>query len=105
MALPTLTPEQRESALQKARVARTARAAVKNDLKTGKVTFAELLSKVDDEVIGKMKVSSALEALPRIGKVRASSLMEVQGIAPTRRLRGLGARQSDALVAAVAEIK
>lgn len=106
MALPSLTPEQRDAALQKAREARTARAKVKDELKSGEVTFADLLSLADiDDVVGKMKVTSALESLPRIGKVRAGKMMETQGIAPGRRLRGLGARQTEALLAALADVK
>ena len=46
-----------------------------------------------------MKVSSVLEALPGVGKVRARKIMEKLDISATRRVRGLGAKQRDALVA------
>ena len=51
-----------------------------------------------DEVLGKMKVSALLEALPGVGKVRAQQIMERLEIAPSRRLRGLGDRQRKALL-------
>ncbi|MGH3545178.1 MAG: integration host factor, actinobacterial type, partial [Mycobacteriales bacterium] len=63
MALPILSPEQRAAALQKAAEARKARAEVKEQLKHGKLTLAEILgSGGGDEVVGKMKVSAVLEA-------------------------------------------
>lgn len=45
MALPTLTPEQRAQALEKAAASRRARAALREELKTGKATFAEVLGR------------------------------------------------------------
>jgi ribosomal protein S13 len=44
-----------------------------------------------------MKVAAVLEAMPGVGKIRAQRLMDKLGIAPTRRLRGLGANQRAAL--------
>ena len=43
MALPTLTPEQRAQALEKAAEARKKRAELKQQLKSGKVTLADVL--------------------------------------------------------------
>ena len=40
----------------------------------------------------------AFEALPGIGKVRAAAIMEQLGIAASRRVRGLGIHQRQALV-------
>ena len=45
MALPTLSPEQRQAALQKAREARTARSALLADLKAGTLTLADVLGR------------------------------------------------------------
>ena len=98
MPLPPLTPEQRASALAKAAEARRARAELKDKLKHSGTSLAEVLnSGQTDEVIGKMKVSAVLEALPGVGKVRAQRIMERVGIAPSRRVRGLGAKQRSAL--------
>ena len=94
MPLPSLTPEQRAAALEKAAAARKARAELKEKLKKGEMTFGEVLTLAEkDEVIGKLKVSSVLEALPGIGKVRAAQIMERLRIAESRRLRGLGEHQ------------
>ncbi len=98
MPLPTLTEEQRKEALAKAAEARRARAEVKNQLKSEKLSLREILSKENDNVIGKMKVSSVLESLPGVGKVRARKIMERLDISATRRVRGLGAKQRDALL-------
>ena len=49
-----------------------------------------------------MKVSALLEALPGVGKARATKLMEELEISPTRSVRGLGAKQKAALQAAFA---
>ena len=43
----------------------------------------------------------ALESLPGVGKVKARRLMEEVGIADTRRVRGLGAQQRQALLEAL----
>ena len=98
MPLPTLTPEQRQQALEKAAEARRKRAELKAQLKSGNVTLASVLAKNDDTV-GKMKVASVLESLPGVGKVRARKLMERLDISASRRVRGLGSKQRDALLA------
>ena len=98
MALPPLTPEQRASALEKAAAARRARAALKVALKSSGTTLNDVLESGDtDEVVGKMKVVAVLEAMPGVGKVRASQIMERLEISPTRRVRGLGVKQREAL--------
>ena len=98
MALPPLTPDQRAAALEKAAKARKDRAEVKNNLKRGGTTLPAVLKQgQSDDVIGKMKVSALLEAMPGVGKVRARQIMERLGIAESRRVRGLGANQRTAL--------
>lgn len=91
---PALTTEQRQAALEKAARVRRERAEVKEKLKMGSLTLGELLDKAEhDETVGKMKVVSVLESLPGLGKVKARRLMESVGIAESRRLQGLGAKQ------------
>jgi len=98
MALPALTPEERAAALEKAARARKERAEVKNRLKRGSVTLPEILMQSQtDDVIGRMKVSALLESLPGVGKVRAKQIMERLGIVESRRVRGLGTNQRDAI--------
>lgn len=99
MALPQLTDEQRKAALEKAAEARKQRAELKASLKRGDTNLAEVLENAaTDEIIGKTKVSALLEALPKVGKVKAREIMEELEIAQTRRLRGLGDRQRRALL-------
>lgn len=100
MALPNLTPEQRQAALEKAAASRRERAEVKNRLKHSGASIAEVLAEGErNEVIGKMRVSELLQSMPGLGKVRAKQLMERIGISESRRVRGLGAKQIAALVA------
>jgi hypothetical protein len=100
MPLPTLTEEQRRQALAKAAEARKKRAEVKDQLKKGQISLTELLSRgSSDDIVGKMKVSNALESLPGVGKVRARKIMERLDISSSRRVRGLGAKQKEALLA------
>lgn len=100
MPLPPLTPEQRAAALEKAALARKQRAELKERLKKSGTSLASVLDQSErDEIIGKMKVSAVLESLPGVGRVRAQRIMERLEISPSRRLRGLGAKQRAALVA------
>ena len=103
MPLPTLTEEQRKQALEKAAEARRKRAEIKAELKSGKLTLKDLLSRADDDTVGKMKVSNVLESLPGVGKVRATKIMEKLGISASRRVRGLGAKQRESLLAEFAK--
>ncbi|MFU8854061.1 integration host factor, actinobacterial type [Micromonospora sp. SL1-18] len=99
MPLPSLTPEQRAAALEKAAEIRKARAKLKEDLKQGKTNLATVLEQAEsDDVVGKLKVSAVLQAMPGIGKIRATQIMEKLKIADSRRLRGLGEQQRKALL-------
>ena len=71
MALPpVLSPEQRQAALEKAAIARRARA----------------------------KLIVVLDAPPGVGKVKDRRAMEEIGISETRRVRGLGEQQRKSLL-------
>jgi transposase len=97
--LPSLSPEQRAAALEKAAEVRKARAELKEQLKQGKITLAAVLDRVEaDDVVGKLRVSDVLKAMPGIGKIRAEQIMEKLKIADSRRLRGLGDQQRKALL-------
>jgi hypothetical protein len=98
---PALSADQRQAALEKAAEARRARAELKERLKMGSVSLADLFDKAkSDEVIGKLKVLALLESLPGIGKVKARRVMSDIGISETRRVQGLGEQQRKALLAA-----
>ena len=98
MSVPQLTPEERAAALEKAKAARIKRAQVREELKTGKVTLAEVLAMKNDPVVGRMKVSTLIETLPGYGKAKAEKIMKELDIAESRRLKGLGERQQKALL-------
>lgn len=99
MALPPLTPEQRAAALEKAAVARQARAEVKNRLKYSQGLLSTVINDGhSDDVIGKLKVVALLESLPGVGKVKARAIMAEIGISESRRVRGLGPHQAAALI-------
>jgi len=99
VALPPLTPEQRQAALEKAAASRRERAEVKNRLKHSGATLVEVVTEAQhNQVIAKMRVSELLQSMPGIGKVRAQQVMEKLKISQTRRVRGLGAKQVAALI-------
>jgi hypothetical protein len=100
--LPPLSPEQRQAALVKAAAARRTRAELKERLKHGGCAVLDevLETGQHDDVVGKLRVVALLEAMPGVGKVRAAKLMQTCDIAPSRRVRGLGAKQREALRAA-----
>lgn len=96
---PDLTPEQRAAALARAGEARKVRAEVKELLKTGSMSMSELFEQADeDDLVAGIKVERLIAAMPGMGKIKASRMMESLGIAENRRLRGLGDRQREALL-------
>ncbi len=96
--LPLITPEQRTEALQKAVAARKQRGELKDRLKSGSVTLAEVIEDAKtDDAIAKMKVMSLLKAVPGVGPVRAAQIMDRLGSATNRSGRGLGPNQRKAL--------
>ena len=86
-------------ALEKAKAARIKRAEVREELKTGKLTVAQVLDMRDDPVVGRMKISTLIETLPGYGKAKAERIMKELQIAESRRIRGIGERQREALLA------
>lgn len=99
MALPELTPEQRQAALDKAAAARQIRAEIKNRMKHSGVTVREVLAEANDnEAIARIKVIDLIQSVPGIGKVTAIEIMDRLGIATSRRIRGLGDNQEKALI-------
>ncbi|HEY7225218.1 MAG TPA: integration host factor, actinobacterial type [Micromonosporaceae bacterium] len=99
MPLPTLSDEQRRAALEKAAEIRKARSELKEQLKSGKTTLTTVLHRAEsEEMVGKLRVSELLQAMPGIGKVKAVQIMDRLKISETRRLRGLGNQQRRALI-------
>lgn len=98
MALPKLSPEARKEALAKALEVRKKRAEIREQLKSGKMTLADVFNKANDPVIGRMKVSTLLQSLQGIGKKRAEKIMNEVGISENRRVKGLGKKQKEELL-------
>ncbi len=98
---PSLTDAQRAAAREKALAARQARAQLKEDLKAGRVTLAEVFVQAgDDAIVAGTKILTILESLPTVGKVKARRTMDTIGIAHSRRVRGVGEHQREKLLAA-----
>lgn len=100
MALPSLSNEQRAAALELASAARKERAEFKKKLASGELKAVEGFDTVvegDSKTLRKLHVADFLKALPGIGKSKAAAIMEESGIAPSRRLSGLGDRQAAAI--------
>jgi hypothetical protein len=76
-----------------------ARREFKESITRGTHTLASAieLARSNDGLAG-IRVHDLLQCLPGVGPKRASATMEAIGIAPSRRIRGLGQHQIDALV-------
>ncbi len=100
MSVPELDADQRRAALEKAAEARRVRAELKRKLKAGEISLEELLERSSgSDHLAKMRVAEVLASLPGYGKVRARRLMDELSIAESRRLRGLGTKQREKLLA------
>lgn len=98
-AAPARTDEERSAALAKALATRQERARVRAALRERSLRPVDvLLGAADQPMWGALRVSWLLEAVPGIGPVRAGRIMDSVGIAPSRRIQGLGERQRAALV-------
>lgn len=98
MALPNLSEADRKAALKKAAEARQKRAALRQEIKSGKVDFATVMKRSEDPIIARMKVATLLESLPGFGKAKAAKIMEELEISESRRVQGLGTRQLEMLM-------
>jgi hypothetical protein len=100
VTIPPLSDEQRQQARNAATEARRRRAEIKQSLRSGDSTLADVLALAEkDEVVAHAKVIDVLKSLPRVGVVRAGKVMDRLDIAANRRLRGLGKHQTAALIA------
>jgi hypothetical protein len=97
--VPHLTLEERRAALLKAAEARKFRANIREQLKNKELSLLEILERAKtEERLAKMKVIALLEALPKVGKIKAAKFMEKAKIASSRRIKGLGEHQMAALI-------
>ena len=97
-AVPTISNEERLEALKKASALRSARAELRAALKAGEITIKDVVENPDAAAQG-MKVATLIATLPGYGTVKTQKVMDELGIAENRRIRGLGAKQKEALLA------
>jgi hypothetical protein len=97
---PKLTPEQRDAALERAAKVRKARAHMKEQLAAGKFTLADVFHLADEgsKVVTKTKVKAVLMALPKVGNVTATQVLDELRIPQNRNVGGVGCCQRAALV-------
>ena len=100
MALPTLTPEQRAEALEKAQQARRERSELLAAVKSGTITLADVLKR-EDHITKKTKVTQILKAIPGYGPAKTAAVMEQAGIDINRRVGGVGEQQRRKLLEAI----
>ena len=96
--LPEMTDEQRAAALERAGLARRTRAEIKALLKTGSLTFSDVMQRAEeDDLVAGTRVKAIVVSMPGMGKITTKRLMEEIGISETRKLRGLTPRQTKEL--------
>lgn len=100
MPAPKMTDEQRAAALERAAQARRVRAEIKQLLKTGSLSLADVFERAEeDDLIAGIKVNALVVSMPHMGKIKSKRLLEELRIAENRRLRGLTERQRTDLLA------
>ena len=96
-ATPERSLTQRREALQRANQIRTARAALKRDLKAGRISIHALLLD-PPEYLETAKVSELLLAVPKYGRVKVNKVLQQCRISPSKTIGGLSERQRTELV-------
>jgi len=90
--VPERSVDQRREALAQANRVRTNRARIKEDLKQGRVSLADLLAD-PPPYLSSAKVMELLRALPGYGPIKATRLLERCQVSPTKTVGGLTERQ------------
>ena len=100
---PALTPAECEAGRLKGLRLKAERKAIRQQLRTGQMTLAEVLAR-DDQAADGMRVMAALKALPGVGGATAPKLLRETGIDGGHLIRGLTAGQRERLAATVAAV-
>ena len=95
---PARSLDQRMDALGRANEVRSRRAALKADLKHGRVSINEILGD-PPEFLLTAKVVDLLMAAPKCGRVKSARIMEHCRISPSKTVGGLSERQRHELLA------
>ena len=97
VAAPERSLNQRMDALTKANEIRTARAQLKRDLKSGRVSIHTLLLE-PPHYLETAKVFDMMLAVPKYGRVKVNKILQACRISPSKTIGGLSDRQRDELV-------
>jgi len=95
-APPRLSLEELKAAGRKAVLARTERANFKKLLRDGERDIFDAIADPRNS-IARLKVSEVLEAIPGVGATKVKAIMARADISPSRRIGGLGSKQTLAL--------
>ena len=98
-----LKPGERQAGRLKSLRLKAERKAIRQQLRTGQMTLAQVLAR-DDQAAGGMRGMTVLKALPGVGKATAPKLLREAGIDPGHLVRGLTAGQRERLAAAVTAV-
>lgn len=97
--LPEMTDEDRAAALARAGEARRVRAEIKHLLKTGSLTFQDVLDRAEEnDLVAGTKVAAIVAAMPGMGKVSTARVLDEIGITDGRTIRGLPEKQKERLL-------
>lgn len=93
--VPTLTSYQRKKNLDKAMAARSERHQMLLNVKRGGLSVPDFIRMAGtSKVAANTRVFALLKAAPGYGFVKAQRALKQIGISETRRVKGLGARQT-----------
>lgn len=101
--VPTRTEHQRLEALARANAVRVDRSRLKGRLKRGEEDIMQVLMS-PPPCVHTAKVAEILMALPKVGPVRASRILEECRISSTKTIIGLTPRQRNELIARLARL-
>ena len=97
-ATPERSPDQRIDALSKANEIRALRAQLKRDLKAGRTSIATLLLN-PPAYLQTAKIFDILLAVPKVGRVKATKMLDNCRVSPSKTFGGLTDRQRAELAA------
>lgn len=96
---PDRSLQQRTEALKRGNAIRLRRAQLKRDLKSGSASVLDLIEDPPEYILS-MKLLDLLLAAPRVGRVKALTLLKRCEISPVKTVGGITSRQRDEVVAA-----
>ena len=100
-----LTPEQRLKALQKATETRMIRATFKQEIRKGITAPADAVVRArNEEPLQKMKVKDIIQAIPHVGPVKTTKILETVGVSPKKTAYGLREPQLNRLIGYLAAL-